>query len=436
MSPTHFTVIEGGLIRSSATTNDQIGAGHALLIDDRFWGSLRGLANLPEVENILRYSYQRGQETIRVGTYAGIIELPGGAVLEILPKIWQQNPVDSVSHHTARIALLRMLRHLHNTPFRILTDAHLGAARLPLWNVFVLTFLDALTLVTRQGLQTAYQTIESNQPFVRGRLQPARHLRENLVHAERLAVAFDALTVNVPPNRILKSALLHVLPRAGSVQLETRLYQLLTTLNDVPPSTNLGADLSAIRRLNRLFDRYSPALRWAELLLTGRAFGPRTGATSALSLLFPMERVFEDYVAHGFRAFWPEGEVTTQESSAHLVDEHGGLPKFRLRPDVLVRQANRTLVFDTKWKTIDGTNTQRQYGIESSDLYQLFAYGKKYEACDVYLIYPASQTFHKPLDVFGYDPAMRLHVLPFNINQPLREEVEKVWKYVSVNSEQ
>lgn len=436
MSPLHLTVIENGLIRSSAAVDKRVTTDHILLVDERVWRYLRDLASLPEAENILSYSYQRGQETIRAGTYAGLIELPGGAILEILPKIWQQNPAQTESPQPARIALLRMLRHLRDTPFRTLTDAHLGAAHLPLWNVFVLAFLDALTTVARQGLQTAYQTIESNQPFVRGRLQPARHLRENLVHSERLAVAFDALTVNVPPNRILKSALLHVLPRVGSIQLETRLYQLLTTLHDVPPSANLLADLGAIQTLNRLFDRYTPALRWAELLLTGRAFGPRTGKTSALSLLFPMQRLFEEYVAHGFRAFWPEGDVTTQESTAHLVEEHGGLPKFRLRPDVLVRQANRTLVFDTKWKTIDGLNSQRQYGIESADLYQLFAYGKKYGASDVYLIYPTSQTFHKPLDVFGYDPGMRLHVLPFDVTQPLQNEVEKVWKYVSVNREQ
>ncbi len=432
MPRTHLTVTENSQIRSVSNHSQNVGAVDNLVwVDDTVFSHLRSLAGLPEAENVLSYGYQRGQETIRLGTYAGLITLPNGAVLEVLPKIHAQTTSNPEGHHPARTALLRMLRHLRAAPFRTLTDAHLGATRLPLWNVFVLAFLDALTTVARQGLQTAYQTIESNQPFVRGRLQPARHLRENLVHAERLAVAYDSLTLNVPPNRVLKSALLHVLPRVGTLQLETRLYQLLAILHDVPPAENLLADLGAIQTLNRLFDRYAPALGWAELLLTGRAFGPRSGATSALSLLFPMQRVFEEYVAHGFRAFWPDGDVTTQESSAHLVETHGGLPKFRLRPDVLVRQPNRTLVFDTKWKTIDGTNPQRQYGIDSADLYQLFAYGKKYGAGDVFLIYPTNSTFTAPLDVFGYDPTMRLHVIPFDVTRPLREEVETVWKYVS-----
>lgn len=426
-----LTATQNSLIRSIAATGNSPATDNTLLVDERVFGHLRTLAGLPEAENVLSFGYQRGQETIRLGTYAGLIALPGGTILEVLPKIFDKETPDSEGYQLARTALLRMLRHLRDTPFRTLTDAHLGAARLPLWNVFVLAFLDTLTTVARQGLQTAYQTVEANQPFVRGRLQPARHLRENLVHAERLAVAYEALTLNVPPNRVLKSALLHVLPRVNTGQLEKRLYQLLTIMDEVPPSENLPADLQAIKTINRLFDRYAPALRWAELLLTGRAFGPRAGATLALSLLFPMQRVFEEYVAHGFRAFWPEGEVTTQESSAHLVEEHGGLPKFRLRPDILVRQPNRTLVFDTKWKTIDGTNPQRQYGIDSADLYQLFAYGKKYGASDVFLIYPTNSSFQNPLDVFGYDPTMRLHVLPFAITRPLRNEVEKLFRYVS-----
>jgi 5-methylcytosine-specific restriction enzyme subunit McrC len=82
--------------------------------------------------------------------------------------------------------------------------------------------------------------------------------------------------------------------------------------------------------------RYEPALRWASALLAGRAFGVQKGHTASLSLLFPMERVFEDYVAHGILTYWPDTDrVTVQESSAHLVDEHVGTPKFKLRPTSL-----------------------------------------------------------------------------------------------------
>ena len=87
-------------------------------------------------------------------------------------------------------------------------------------------------------------------------------------------------------------------------------------------------------------------------------------------------------------------------------------------------------MLDTKWKHINGHDQTGNYGIESADLYQLYAYGKKYSADDLFLIYPASNTFQKPLDVFGYDLNTRLHVLPFDVTQPLQQEVEKLAQQV------
>jgi 5-methylcytosine-specific restriction enzyme subunit McrC len=37
------------------------------------------------------------------------------------------------------------------------------------------------------------------------------------------------------------------------------------------------------------------------------------------------------------------------------------------------------------------------------------------------LIYPATELFQKPLDLFGYDETMHLRVVPFDVNLALRE---------------
>ena len=133
-------------------------------------------------------------------------------------------------------------------------------------------------------------------------------------------------------------------------------------------------------------------------------------------------------MARAIQRYWPDtGLVTVQESSAHLVDEHVGTPKFKLRPDILIRQNGRTLVLDTKWKKINGRDSGAgNYGIEQSDLYQLYAYGKKYAADDLFLVYPANKAFQQPLSVFGYDATTRLHVVPFDVTNPPVNEVEKL----------
>ena len=81
------------------------------------------------------------------------------------------------------------------------------------------------------------------------------------------------------------------------------------------------------------------------------------------------------------------------------------------------------LVLDTKWKLIDGTraNGTDKYGLAQADFYQLHAYGHSYldGTGDVVLIYPKTDAFSKPLDVFDFPKAtgLRLWVLPFCLRE-------------------
>lgn len=378
-------------------------------------------------DGLFTFTVQKGAEFIRVRNYVGLLALPDGTMLEILPKIEQQA--------NTRPQLLNMLRYLRHSPFRTLRGAQSRAVKLPLWELFITAFLDTVEPLAQQGLQHAYVSVERNERFWKGRFQATRQLRENSYHAERLAVVYDALTANVPPNRVLKSTLLYLANRSTDGTNQRRIRQLLWVLDDVPVSDSVTTDLDAIRRSSRLFVRYEAALLWAKTLLLGQGFGVKMGKATSFSLLFPMERVFEDYVAHGIRTYWPgTDDVRVQESSAHLVDEHAGLPKFKLRPDIVIRHADRTFVLDTKWKHVNGQEPGGQlntgnYGIEQTDMYQLYAYGKKYAASDLFLIYPVSETFVEPLPVFSYDAHTRLHVVPFNLTNSLANEVDKLVRY-------
>lgn len=418
------TITENGLIASDQydVATPDVATPDVTLVPDTTFAALRQLAlGTDDTDALLTLTVRKGQQFVRFRTYVGLLQLTDGTQIEILPKIG--DPAN------ARQTLLTMLRSLRNSPFRTL-KARTGTAQLPLWEVFVSTFLDVLEPLLHQGLQRAYVATERNERFWKGQFQPARQQRENQYHAERLAIRYESLTVDVPPNRILKTALLYLNNRTESARSQQRIRRTLIALTDVPVSEFITADEAATQRTSRLFARYEPALRWAVALLNQQLPGVRAGSVTGQSLLFPMERVFEEYVAQGVRRYWPDGgAVSVQESSAHLVDEHVGSPRFKLRPDILIRQADRTLVLDTKWKQVDGQSATGSYGIDQSDLYQLYAYGKKYAATDLFLIYPANNTFQKPLSVFGYDATTRLHVVPFDCAQPLALEVEKLARY-------
>lgn len=418
-----YSVSENGLIGNAQQTLEPRSG--EVLVPDAVFQALRRFAFEHEAaDGLMTFTVQKGREYIRVRNYVGLLTLSDGTQFEILPKI--------AGTTNARALLLTMLRYLRHGPFRTLTSAHTTATHLPLWEVFITAFLDTLEPVVRQGIQRAYVSIERNERFWRGKFQAVRQQRENAQHAERLAVMYDVLTADVPPNRILKTSLVLLDRQTSSLVNKRRIQQLLGAMDDIPVTDCMADDIRDFRRANRLFTRYESALRWAEALFGNQGYGVKAGRTTSLSLLFPMERVFEEYVAHGVRLHWPNAdELQIQESSAHLVDEHIGTPKFKLRPDIVIRHTNQTFVLDTKWKQVNGqeSTANGNYGIEQADMYQLYAYGKKYAATDLFLIYPANETFRQPLAVFGYDATTRLHVVPFDVVNPLANEVEKLATY-------
>ena len=64
-----------------------------------------------------------------------------------------------------------------------------------------------------------------------------------------------------------------------------------------------------------------------------------------------------------------------------------------MKPDIVVKQKEdgRTFIFDTKWKVL--SDLKLNYGLSQADMYQMYAYHKKYDAASVSLIYPLCEGF-------------------------------------------
>ena len=123
----------------------------------------------------------------------------------------------------------------------------------------------------------------------------------------------------------------------------------------------------------------------------GKSFTSFTGSAVAFALLFPMEALFESYVAAQLRKVLDVSDysISVQERKYYLFDEPG--ERFLLKPDIVVRDKKQggIYVMDTKWKVLDGV--KKNYGISQADMYQMYAYHKKYSAESVTMIYPLSE---------------------------------------------
>jgi 5-methylcytosine-specific restriction enzyme subunit McrC len=61
--------------------------------------------------------------------------------------------------------------------------------------------------------------------------------------------------------------------------------------------------------------------------------------------------------------------------------------------------------------------SQNNYNISQADMYQLYAYGKKYQSengsIQLVLIYPHSESFYTPLN-FKYEEHLPIDAIPYN----------------------
>lgn len=368
----------------------------------------------------LRWTQRRGRRVIQVTSFVGVIRAPDGYQIEVLPKVGKAIGGGAVE---ARQLLIEMLCCLHG--FRhVLTDsAKLSAARMPLLEIFISEFLRTVEHIVKRGLRSDYRQRQDNLFALRGKLMMSTHLRQNLFRADRFFTEHDEFSTNRPENRLLHAALRRVLLLTGTQANQQLARELDFVFADIPPSTQIRIDFQQVR-LDRGMGHYADALAWARLILDEESPLTGSGHHSAPSLLFPMEAVFEAYVAkHLSRQLTPPLILKTQERSHHLV-RHREQNWFRLKPDLLVRNSDRNLlVLDTKWKLLDGlkANGTDKYGLSQSDFYQLQAYGLSYleGAGDVVLIYPRTDAFADPLPVFDFPKTsgMRLWVLPFCLKE-------------------
>lgn len=365
---------------------------------------LEGFVTLPEpvfaaLENLI-LSSRRGEadgldlmgisvkkgagKVITAKNYVGVIAMKDGTCIEILPKLYSPRGCDALQ---AKRVLLAMLRTLRNMPCKSLQTAGLDTARMNIFEIFIRMFISEVFAIVKGGLRCDYRQVEENSAVFKGRLVVTEQIRRNFVHRERSYVAFDSFDADRPENRLIKSALLRLYRQTGSSRNKTDLRTLLNAFGEVRPSEDVSRDFSKLIP-DRNMAGYETALAWCRVFLEGRSFTAFSGSETAQALLFPMDVLFERYIAALMRKKLPPGsfQVSVQDRTCHLFESPS--PRFQLKPDIVVtrREDRAVFVCDTKWKLLSGTKAN--FGISQGDMYQMYAYQKKYRARSVTLLYP------------------------------------------------
>ncbi|KAA9022925.1 McrC family protein [Niallia endozanthoxylica] len=323
---------------------------------------------------------RRVGKVIQAKNYVGLIQLKNGFQIQILPKVFSNETEDT------KITFLRMLRSMKDFPSKVFNDASLKMDRMNLYEIFIHMYIQEVRILLKKGLRSAYLPVEDNLNYYKGKLMVQEQIKNNLVHKERFYVGYDEFDINRPENRLIKSTLLKLQKLSSSAVNIKEIRRQLSYFEMIKPSTNYTKDFSRVV-IDRNTKDYELLMRWSKVFLLNQSFTTFSGQTTARALLFPMEKVFEAYVAENLKKVLKDlpWDVATQDKGYYLFNQPR---KFALRPDlVITRDDQSTVILDTKWKSLIN-NPRQNYGISQADMYQMYAYSRKYNTSEIWLLYP------------------------------------------------
>lgn len=328
---------------------------------------------------------------ITAKNYVGVITMNDGTTIEILPKIFSHAAFTDEEEKEKKVKklLIDMLKTLRNTPFKSLQATNVNIDKLSIFEIFIRMFVDEVFYIVKRGLKCDYETIQSNENVFKGKMVFAVQIKHNYAHKERSFVGYDEFNTNRAENKILKSTLSYLYKCTTSSRNKSDIKTLLNAFNSVDESNEYKSDFAKIVPDRKTAD-YQTALMWSKVFLMGKSFTSFSGSEVAFALLFPMETLFESYIAAQLKKMLGHSEysLSAQDKTYHLFDEPR---KFLMKPDIVIKNKALAQVFvmDTKWKVLSADKAN--YAISQADMYQMYAYQKKYTSENVTLLYPLTE---------------------------------------------
>ena len=351
-------------------------------------------------------------KVLQAQNYVGVIQTKDGTTIEILPKI------KNATTEKSKDILIKMLKTLKNSPFKNLSVANLKSSKIPLFEIFISMFLEELTVLVRNGIKSDYISKEENLKFLKGKLKISEQIKYNTIHKERFFVQYEEFISNRVENRLIKTTLQFLYNKSKLNKNQQRIREFLFVFDEIEISHNIKTDFSKIE-LNRQMKDYQQVLLWCKTFLFENSFSPYKGNDIAFALLFDMNLLFESFVYSYLKKSSNFQDIKSQDRTHHLAYENG-IGRFRLKPDIVINGGK--IIADTKWKIL--SEDKAYNGVLQDDMYQLYAYGTKYDNCEkIYLIYPFDELIIKNSYNYFKNKELKLDILFFDVYK--KEFVDK-----------
>ena len=248
-------------------------------------------------------------------------------------------------------------------------------------DLFAKVLNDGVSRILSRGLDRDYLAVHEDIRGLKGKLDLATTVKRNLLLNGKTHCGFDELSYDVPQNRIIKATLRQLVMVTDLDPTQRRraerLYRKLDAVSDVALSASLFR-IVQIHRNNRIY-RFLVDL--CHLIYENLLVNEEDGTATFHDFREDerqMGRLFERFV----RTFYARhSRETGYRVSAPRIDwfgAEGSKADLRHLPgmqtDIVLRSDRRTVILDTKFYTKPLSARFGDDRVNSSNLYQIFAY--------------------------------------------------------------
>lgn len=323
--------------------------------------------------------------------------------IEILPKI----PLVENDIVAEKIRFLEILQNISYFKEKFFNNSKIAITDTSILEIFINLFIKEVEEIIEKGLLYNYIDINENINIFKGKLDINNHIKYNFSHKEKFFMKFDEFSISSLENSIIKLTIQKLKKISVNSKNKDNLNKISHHFENVRVLSNSIESLKYIT-FDRTNSYYKNAIQYAKIFLNNQSSSIFTTANGEVAtILFPMETIFENYIANKLinivkEKFYNELTVKVQDDSC-LVFSTVTLNNteidnmFKVKPDIVIKNKNTKEIFilDTKWKILDKLDSK--FKISTDDTYQMFSYVKIYNdryknshTCEkAYLIYPA-----------------------------------------------